>query len=65
MAARYISPGLTTVRQPIRDLGRLAAEQLQARIVGEQPAGSTRVLPTQVVIRSSCGCPTLSPSIDT
>ena len=65
MAARYISPGLTTVRQPIRGLGRLAAEQLRARIVGEQPVGGARVVPTQVVIRSSCGCPTLSPFIDT
>lgn len=61
LAARYIVPGLTTVRQPIRDLGRLVAEQLQARIVGGQPAGGARVLPTQVVIRSSCGCPALSP----
>jgi LacI family transcriptional regulator len=64
MAARYVSPALTTVRQPIRDLGRLAAEQLAARIVGEQPVGRSVVLPTQVVIRSSCGCPTLSPLID-
>jgi LacI family transcriptional regulator len=63
-AARYISPGLTTVRQPIRDLGRLGAEQLHARITGEQPAGMARVLPTQVVVRSSCGCPQLSPPID-
>ena len=64
MAARYVSPALTTVRQPIRDLGRLAAQQLAARIVGEQPLGRSVVLPTQVVIRSSCGCPTLSPLID-
>jgi LacI family transcriptional regulator len=64
MAARYSSPALTTVRQPIRDLGRLAAEQLQARIVGGQPVGRTRVLPAQVVVRSSCGCPTLSPLVD-
>ncbi|MDQ1536744.1 MAG: LacI family transcriptional regulator [Actinomycetota bacterium] len=63
-AARYISPGLTTVRQPIRDLGRLAAEHLQTRILGEQPIGRPKVLPTQLVIRSSCGCPTLSPIID-
>jgi LacI family transcriptional regulator len=62
-AARYISPGLTTVRQPIRDLGRLAAAQLQARVAGEKPAGGVRVLPTQVVLRSSCGCSALSPSI--
>ena len=61
VAARYISPGLTTVRQPIRDLGRLAAAQLHARIVGEPPAGSAQVLPTKVVLRSSCGCPELAP----
>src|SRR5450631_1238671 len=63
LAARYISPGLTTVRQPIRDLGRLAATQLQALIVAEHPAGSARVLPSQVILRSSCGCAALSPSI--
>lgn len=61
MTARYVTPGLTTVRQPIRDLGRLAARRLQARISGEQPVGAAEVVPTQLVIRSSCGCPTLSP----
>jgi LacI family transcriptional regulator len=66
-AARYIKPGLTTVHHPIRDLGRLAAERLQARVVGEQPlgpmgrAGEVQVLATKVVIRSSCGCPRLLP----
>jgi LacI family transcriptional regulator len=65
LAARYTSPALTTVRQPIRDIGRLACEQLQARIVGGRPVGRARVLATQVVIRSSCGCPVLSPIIDT
>jgi LacI family transcriptional regulator len=59
VAARYISPALTTVRQPIRDLGRLAAEQLGTLIVGEHPAGDAQVVPTQVIIRSSCGCPDL------
>ena len=64
MAARYITPALTTVRQPIRDIGRLAAERLQARIGGQGPADRTRLVPTQAIIRSSCGCPVLSPSID-
>ncbi|HEY5247039.1 MAG TPA: LacI family DNA-binding transcriptional regulator [Dermatophilaceae bacterium] len=59
-AARYICPGLTTVRAPIRDLGRVAAVQLAARIAGAQPWDETRMLPTRVVIRSSCGCPQLS-----
>jgi len=63
-AARYISPALTTVRQPIRELGRLAAERLRGRIVGGQPLAEPVVVPTQVIIRSSCGCPALSPSTD-
>ena len=61
MAARYISPGLTTVRLPMHDLGRLTAERLHARIVDGQPVRSPQVLPSQVVLRSSCGCPVLSP----
>ena len=64
LAARYLSPALTTVRAPIRDLGRLAGEQLQARVAGGQPAGQTRRLPSQVIIRSSCGCPPLSPILE-
>jgi LacI family transcriptional regulator len=64
LAARYISPGLTTVRQPIRELGRVAASMLAARIAGETPVGAARVLPTQVVLRSSCGCRPLSPILD-
>jgi len=64
LAARYIAPGLTTVRQPIRELGRVAASMLAARIAGETPVGAARVLPTQVVLRSSCGCRPLSPILD-
>ena len=60
-AARYISPGLTTVRQPIRGLARLAAAHLHARVVGEQPAGGPQVLASQIVLRSSCGCVALAP----
>lgn len=62
LAARYISPALTTVRQPICDLGRLAAGQLRQRIAGGQPAAAPRMVPTQAIIRSSCGCPVLSPA---
>ena len=61
-AARYISPGLTTVHQPIRGLARLAAVRLQARITGEEPVGGPQVLPSQIVLRSSCGCVALAPS---
>ena len=60
LAARYIPPGLTTVRQPMHDLGRLTAERLHARIVNELPVIGSEVLPTRVILRSSCGCPALS-----
>ena len=60
MAARYVRPGLTTVRQPVADLGALAAERLHRHVIGDASFGSDqadRVLPTKLVIRSSCGCP--------
>lgn len=56
MTARYTRPGLTSVAQPVRELGRLAGLWLRDAIAGGSPAGST-VLPTRIVIRGSCGCP--------
>ncbi|WP_374970982.1 LacI family DNA-binding transcriptional regulator [Terrabacter sp. BE26] len=56
MAARYVRPGLTTVRQPVRELGALAAERLHQRVSGGQPQLEPQVLPTELVIRGSCGC---------
>lgn len=56
MAARWA--GLTTVRQPMRELGATAARLLEGRI-GGRPAGprETTTLPTELVTRTSCGCP--------
>jgi LacI family transcriptional regulator len=55
-AARHVRPALTTVRQPMRALGEQAVGMLLARI--SDPAASPRsvVLPTELVIRRSCGC---------
>jgi LacI family transcriptional regulator len=58
--ARHLSPPLTTVRQPMRELGALAARTLKERIA-ELSAGSgvaplRRVLATRLVVRESCGC---------
>jgi LacI family transcriptional regulator len=53
MAARYA--GLTTVRQPMRDLGATAARLLDARIAGApDTAPRHELLPTQLVVRNSC-----------
>lgn len=53
--ARFVSPALTTVRQPMRRLGSTATELLAQRVNGE-PAASHTLL-SDVVIRASCGCP--------
>jgi len=54
--ARHLRPPLTTVRQPMQELGAKAFEVLHSRInaAGGEP---DLVLPVQLVIRESCGCP--------
>jgi LacI family transcriptional regulator len=54
--SRVIDPPLTTVSQPFRDLGNRAARRLLARIDEPGLPPAVEVLPTQVVIRASCGC---------
>ena len=51
--AELLHPPLTTVRQPIAEMGRLGVQTLLQRMRGETPeAGETR-LPTQLVLRAS------------
>ena len=53
--ARHLRPPLTTVRQPMQELGAKAFEVLHSRISGV--AGDPDVvLPVQLVVRESCGC---------
>ena len=53
--SRYTAPPLTTIRQPLRQQGRLAIETLLRRLSGE-PVPDVLTLPTELVIRRSCGC---------
>ena len=53
MAARYC--GLTTVRQPMRELGARAAHALDLRIRGDDGPARNEVLSTHLVVRDSCG----------
>jgi len=55
MAARHSRPGLTTVRQPMRELGAWAARRLHQRLAGDESEPRHEVLPTQLVQRASCG----------
>jgi LacI family transcriptional regulator len=51
------NPTLTTVRQPMRELGAQTALVLQRRIKGDCAAEVDLVLDTRLVLRASCGCP--------
>lgn len=54
--ARAMTPPLTTIRQPTRELGAIAAQLLLSRISGTTIEPHETVLPTELTIRSSCGC---------
>lgn len=52
--ARHLAPPLTTVQVPIEEGGYAAAKALVRLIRGEVVADT--VLPTELVLRASCGC---------
>ncbi len=55
-AAHHVRPGLTTVRQPMRELGEQSVRILLGRIADPAAPRQSVMLPTQTVIRRSCGC---------
>jgi LacI family transcriptional regulator len=55
---RHVRPALTTVRQPMRDIGEIAVRTLFDRLADGSAPRHTTVLPTQLVLRASCGCAT-------
>ena len=55
--AALVSPALTTVRQPLREMGRVATTMLLRQIAGE-PLDSQRVeLATTLIVRASTAAP--------
>ncbi len=56
-AARHLRPALTTVRQPMREMGEAAVRMVLERVAEPSAPSRSLVLPTQVVVRRSCGCP--------
>jgi LacI family transcriptional regulator len=55
--ARHLRTGLTTVRQPIRQLGSTAFDVLYSMLNREHLRARDIVLPTELIRRESCGCP--------
>jgi len=53
--ARILTPPLTTVRAPIEQVGQAAVRQL-LRLIRAEQVEARLVLPTELIIRQSCGC---------
>ncbi len=53
--ARFANPPLTTVRQPLGELGRRAVETLLAQLKGD-PVEAVAEVSSALVLRQSCGC---------
>jgi len=51
----FLTPPLTTVRAPTESVGQIAAERLFGLLKNEDSGGTT-LLPTEIIIRRSCGC---------
>jgi LacI family transcriptional regulator len=51
----FLTPPLTTVRAPTEQVGRVAAQQL-FRILENVAPERVTLLPTQIILRRSCGC---------
>ncbi len=61
--AEYLGPPLTTVRQPMHEIGAVAMENMVMAIEGATISASRIILPTRLVIRQSCGCPPALPGM--
>lgn len=55
--AGIVSPGLTTIHQPLFDMGRMATTMLMRLIAGEPLDSSQVELATTLIVRESCAPP--------
>lgn len=60
-AGRIVRPALTTVRQPMLEIGKAVVHILIDQIESGAESPVVRELPVQVVLRESCGCPARGP----
>lgn len=55
--ASTVSPALTTMRQPIHEIGEHAANLLLAQINGTTESEQNKLLPAEIIVRASTGVP--------
>jgi LacI family transcriptional regulator len=53
----FLAPGLTTIRQPIREMGRKTAELMSCLIAGEDMNASSTVFGYELIVRESTAVP--------
>jgi DNA-binding LacI/PurR family transcriptional regulator len=53
--AALTTPSLTTVHHPMREIGRLSVKKLICMLNGEPVAEKQTVVPSEIIIRQSCG----------
>ncbi|MEX2162041.1 MAG: LacI family DNA-binding transcriptional regulator [Anaerolineales bacterium] len=51
----FLNPPLTTINAPTHEVGRIATKNLFNQITNH-PVDSVTLLPTEIIIRQSCGC---------
>lgn len=51
----FLNPPLTTIQAPTHEVGRIAAKNL-FNLIKDYPVENVTLLPTQIIIRNSCGC---------
>jgi DNA-binding LacI/PurR family transcriptional regulator len=54
-SSAFLTPPLTTVRAPTEQVGRIAAQQL-INLLAKETTQGTILLPTEIILRRSCGC---------
>jgi LacI family transcriptional regulator len=53
--AMLVEPNITVVAQPMFEIGRAAGQRVIARLSGDTSAPKRITLPTQLIVRGSCG----------
>ncbi len=54
--APHTVPALASVRQPLEEMGRLAAQLVARELAGDEVPPDRHVVPTELIPRESCGC---------
>ena len=56
LVGQFTQPSLTTVRQPMQDLGQEAVRLIVEALASPGSVPGRAILPTALIIRESCGC---------